>query len=78
VRETHTCAVEDCKEQIPAIWLMCSAHWARVPLELRRPLHAAEKRRHAAYVDASYHASAVADWLKAARAAIAAASGVPA
>jgi hypothetical protein len=36
----HYCAVPECGEMIPRRLLMCSAHWARVPLPLQRAVYA--------------------------------------
>lgn len=63
---THTqnCNATNCQKQIPLNLLMCGAHWAMVPLPLRRALLASwravsRKRRDPALVLA-YRAAAAA------------------
>ena len=34
--KTHTCALEECEQQIEQDSLMCSLHWARVPQRIKR------------------------------------------
>lgn len=34
--EVYTCPVKGCDRRIQRDWLMCSQHWYRVPMKLRR------------------------------------------
>lgn len=52
---THECAAEDCIEQCPSHFLMCRAHWYRVPRAIRQEVWRAYKTEGVlseAYVDA--------------------------